>query len=556
MSPPRAESERSFQRKIQELISQIDGPQSIQTVALQFERLRRDLSPLAPAIDQMLLTTLLDLRAGLEEATGTLQELSAEVEKLSSPPWSIGRVQAMVEDEGRAIVQTRAGQTLVELAADVEPSDLGVGTAVYVSQSGSLVMGCAPESLLAGGETAYFDRALADGRAVVKYRDEEFVVSPSSSIDARLLKEGDMVMWDRGMHIALEQIEPGESKALVKDEGLGVSFDDVGGLGGSVRQLVSAVTTGVVDSKLAATYGIDGRRTVLMCGPPGCGKTLIAKATAREIEALTGRKCHFFVVKPGEWETAWVGETQANIRRTFETLNAQAKGDVVVLFLDEVESLGRHRGATASTISDKFTAALLAELDGFSARGESVIMAATNRKDLIDSALLQRLSEVEIAIPRPDADGAREIFSIHLGEKIPVRPNGPLASSTRSAILDAAVAQLYTENGDADLCTLHFRDGQSRSVRASEMVSGRLIRQICRSAAEAACQRELDGGPAGLQVADVNTAVGRAVQGLSTTLTCANAREYLKDLPQDVDVVRIDRVTRRVHQPLRYINPE
>jgi SpoVK/Ycf46/Vps4 family AAA+-type ATPase len=280
----------------------------------------------------------------------------------------------------------------------------------------------------------------------------------------------------------------------------------------------------------------------------------MARAVASQIGVISKQKCRFFVVRPGEWETPYVGETQINIRSTFRMLKEAAESGVAVVFFDEVESIGRHRGGLTSQHADKATAAFLTELDGFAGRGNIAIISASNRKDLIDAALLQRLSDVEIRVARPNAEAARSIVGIHLNESIPVRPNGPVASRTRADLLDMAVARLYAGNGDADLCTIHFRDGQSRRVQAGHLVSGRLLQQICRSAAERAFIRDINGGSKGIEGVDMDRAISDAMERLTTTLTIRNAREYLDDLPQDVDVVRVEPLTRRVTRRMRYIN--
>src|SRR5262249_29067655 len=146
-----------------------------------------------------------------------------------------------------------------------------------------------------------------------------------------------------------------------------------------------------------------------------------------------------------------------------------------VLFMDEVEAVGRIRGSAVGHHSDKFLAALLAELDGFSDRTGVAIIAATNRKDLIDPALLAPASDVEITVSRPDLEAARAIFGIHLPESLPFSPNGPLAADTRRAAIETAVSRFYSPNADNELCVLRFRDGKTRTVAGRELASGRVF---------------------------------------------------------------------------------
>jgi SpoVK/Ycf46/Vps4 family AAA+-type ATPase len=204
--------------------------------------------------------------------------------------------------------------------------------------------------------------------------------------------------------------------------------------------------------------------------------------------------------------------------------------------------------------SDKFVAAFLAELDGFTARGGVAIVSATNRKDLIDPALLERLSDVEIQVPRPNYDGASEIFRVHLPETLPFSPNGSASQETRTQLIDLALSRIFDPNGDNTLCQVKFRDGRQRAIAAAELVSGRLIKQICRAACQRAYLRDLTHGERGIRTVDIEEAVADAIERLSTTLAPHNVRSYIPTLPQDVDVVSVEPVVRRVNRIHRYLN--
>jgi SpoVK/Ycf46/Vps4 family AAA+-type ATPase len=198
---------------------------------------------------------------------------------------------------------------------------------------------------------------------------------------------------------------------------------------------------------------------------------------------------------------------------------------------------------------------LLTEINGFADRGARVaILAATNRKDLVDPALLERLSEVEVAVERPDLRGARAIFDIHLPATVPFSPNGSAAPETRTAIIETAVTRFYAPNADNELCVLKFRDGKTRTVAARELASGRAFEQVCRAARHAALLRELRGGEPGVSVSDIESAIGEALTKLATTLSPRNAHAFLTDLPADADVLGVTPLRRRVANPRRYLN--
>jgi SpoVK/Ycf46/Vps4 family AAA+-type ATPase len=260
------------------------------------------------------------------------------------------------------------------------------------------------------------------------------------------------------------------------------------------------------------------------------------------------------VVKPGEWEDPFVGVTQQKIRNCFDALRRASEMGMVLLFLDEIETIGRIRGGLAAHHADKFLGALLAEIDGFADRSNVAIITATNRKDLVDPALLERLSDVEISVRRPDMAGAREIFGIHLPKTIPYSSNGTTSGEARQQIIDAAVARFYSPNADNGLCQLRLRDGKTRTIVARELASGRCIEQVCRAARVQAYNRDASGGEAGLRLTDMESALSDAMEKLASTLTRANVHAYISDLPQDVDVVSVEPIIRKVQRSYRYLN--
>ncbi|HBO43541.1 MAG TPA: hypothetical protein DD670_06345 [Planctomycetaceae bacterium] len=280
----------------------------------------------------------------------------------------------------------------------------------------------------------------------------------------------------------------------------------------------------------------------------------MARVACAEISRKTGKQCRFAVVKPAEWWDPYVGVTEQNIRNCFRALGEAAQDTgMAVLFLDEIESIGRSRGSAVGQHADRFQTAFLAEMDGYRDRGNVAVIAATNRRDLCDPALLDRFDLV-IPVERPDMRGAREIFEIHLPESMPYSPNGEAAADTRREVIDRAVSRLYSPNGDNSLCTIRFRDGKERVVVARELASGRSIEQICRATAKKAYLRYLDTKEHGVRVEDVDEAVSEAVERWATTLTPGNASAYLSNLPQDIDVVAVEPVTRRLGGSHQYVH--
>jgi ATP-dependent 26S proteasome regulatory subunit len=499
-------------------------------------------------LDVALFERLVRMAEGLQVAEATQEELREMLEQLDAPPWYPALfLRAVATDSGpRAMVLHAGARRVVGLADGVDLDALAAGEEVFLGANQNVVAGRSPIGPPQVGETAFFERVTDDGRCVLRWRDDEVVVDVAGTLDARALKSGDQVRWDRIAWMAFEKIPSAVGRRFLLAEVPDVSRDQIGGQDANLDILLSALTAVLVAPEKARRYGLGGKRSILMVGPPGCGKTAMARVAAAEMARVGGVRCRFGVVKPAAWESPYVGETQQQIRSCFRALREENEG-CAVLFLDEIESIGRLRGAVANQHSDKFLAALLAELDGFTDREGIAIVAATNRKDLCDPALLERLSDIEITVRRPDMRGARAIFDIHLPATVPVDP-----AHTREEIVETAVSRLYGPNAENAVCTLRFRDGKVRTVVARELASGRMFAQVGRAACQAAFLRELRGGEPGVRVADMEQAASDAIDRLASALGRQNVHAYLSDLPQDVDVVSVEPVVRKVARPHRY----
>jgi proteasome-associated ATPase len=523
-------------------------------------QLRHESPEVSEAIDRRLLEQLRKLYRSCEETQLRQEELRAMLEKLMAAPWLPATYVATlhIDGEPKALVAQGHGSRVVGFAPGMTAESLMTGDQVLLNQEGNLLVRGLPEIPPPCGDLGIFQAYLEDGRLVIAANGEERVLRATRALQDVPLKAGDHLRWDRSTWLAYERIERPPTSPFFLQEVRQVASDQVGGQQANLQRLIAALTTTLVDPEKARLYGLDeGRHTILLAGPPGCGKTLMARVAASEIARLSGCRCRFGVVNAGEWEDPYVGVTQQNIRHTFAALReAVRQGDYAVLFLDEVESVGRLRGSALNQHGDKFLAALLCELDGFRDRKGVAIISATNRSDLLDPALRERLSEVEIHVARPDMRGARSIFEIHLREQLPFSPNGSAAAGTRRDIIDLAVSRLYSPNAANEVATLRFRDGKARTVSARELMSGRMIEQICRAARQSAFLRDVQGGPAGIAAWDMEDALAATLDKLTTTLTRANVHAYLHDLPQDIDVVAVEPVSRRVKRPHAYVSPQ
>ncbi|NLS93556.1 MAG: AAA family ATPase [Planctomycetaceae bacterium] len=508
-------------------------------------------------LDRALIGRIEELHRTLLEAQGSLRQLKAVADRALAAPWYPAVFEQFVNMPGeppRGVVYQCGTRSVVTLMETVPKDSLNAGDEVFLGSERNVVVHKSPLVPPRVGETARFDRQTEDGHMIATLRDEQLVFKPVGELRDSELEPGDLIRCDRSNWLATERIEHSRGRKFLLGEIPDAYPEQVGGDRGHLEALLGALTTRLVAPKKAAEYGVTGRQSILLEGPPGVGKTLSVRVAVAEAGRIRGKSARLAVVKPTEWEDPYVGVTQQNIRACFRELNrAAAEHGLAVLFLDEIETIGRIRGSAVGFHSDKFLGALLAEIDGFVDREGVAIIAATNRKDLCDPALLERF-DVEISVPRPDMRSARSILEVHLPETAPYYSNGQDSTATRREMIDHAVSRLYSPNGDNQLCTLKFRDGKIRTVAARELMSGRAIQQVCGNAKRLAFLRDVEQGESGMRIHDIDEAISREFSRLSTTLDRGNVHAYLSDLPQDVDVVAVEPVARRVGNGHRYLN--
>ena len=505
--------------------------------------------------DRALLERLLAAEEGLARARECQRQVQETLARLTAPPFfpAIFLHSCSVPDEARAVVQMGTQRRVVAVAKALDGVPLHTGDEVFLNNELNAVVARAASAPTRGGETAVFERRTADGRLILRLHDEELVMEAAAPLAALTLNAGDLVRCDRNAWVAFERIERSPGRQWFLEETPQVTFDHIGGLNFEIERLKRVLNLQVNHAEVARRYGLRRKGSVLLSGPSGTGKTMIAKAIANWLASVSpAGRSRFMSLKPAALHSVWYSQSEANYREAFAAARKAGEEDPripVIIFFDEVDSVGLARGGTLAHVDDRVLTAFMAELDGLSDRGNIVVVAATNRRSALDPALVRpgRLGDLILEILFSKQKAAYEIFSRHLPLAAPYARNGHGAdwATTREEILQTALSRLYAPNADNALATLVFRDGKRRAVHAADLISGAMIANIANGALERACYRHVETGEEGLRFEDVARAIDEELDAAARILTPSNCRLHLTDLPQDVDVVSVELAPRR-----------
>lgn len=514
-------------------------------------------------VDRFFVEELSSLHHGLVEAQDKQNELAKLFDNLTAPPLHPAIFLGLVRtNKGEAaMVSCGNARRIVTIDEGVDRFSLAVGDEVLLNDGLNVIVEQSLHTFLRSGETASFDRRLPDGRVVLKCRDEEMIVDVAGPLHDVRFNSGDLVRWNKDAWLAFEKIERSDGANFFLEETPSQTFGEIGGLDRQIEALQRSIRMHLQHAETVRKYCLKRKGSVLLVGPPGTGKTMVARALANWLAQISPRRrSRFMNIKPGSLHSMWYSQSEANYREAFRVARAagEQEPDVpVVMFFDEVDAIGSVRGDHLQRINDHVLTAFMCELDGLESRGNILVVAATNRHDALDPALLRpgRLGDEIVEVPRPNMKAAREIFGKHLSPEIPYALDGHGAdiAATRQALIESVVSRIYVPNGDNDLATITFRDGKRRAIKAADLINGASIAKIARTAVERACAREIDLNQGGVQLSDALTAMTEEFESLGRSLTPANCHQYVSDLPQDVDVVSVEPIVRKVARRHRYL---
>jgi len=465
------------------------------------------------------------LTSTLRDAREQLVTLKEEVDRLGQPPSGYGIFLGRYED-GTVDVFTSGRKLRVSLSPNVEGDDLRPGQEVMLNEAMNVVEARGFERQ---GDIVMLKELLepVDGvtqRAlVIGHTDEERVVYLADSLTGQPLRVGDSLLLESRSGYVYERIPKSEVEELVLEEVPDIDYGDIGGLSRQIEQIRDAVELPFLHAELFREYQLRPPKGILLYGPPGCGKTLIAKAVANSLakkvaavkgEGVNQAKSYFLNIKGPELLNKYVGETERHIRLVFQRAREKAsEGTPVIVFFDEMDSIFRTRGSgVSSDVESTIVPQLLSEIDGVEGLENVIVIGASNREDMIDPAILRpgRL-DVKIKIERPDAEAARDIFSKYLKTDLPIHPddlaaNGSSREATIAAMIQRTVERMYTESEENRFLEVTYANGDKEVLYFKDFNSGAMLQNIVDRAKKMAIKEQLETGTGGLRVSHLMAA--------------------------------------------------
>ena len=487
-----------------------DAPKRVRTLE---ERLLETKGQLSQAVSQNE-----KLSATLREAREHIAALREEVEKLTAPPAAYGTF-LTANDDGTIDVVSAGRKMRVEIHPDVDIAELERGQEVVLNESLNVVLARGIER---AGEVVVLKEVLEDGlRALIVGRaDEERVCELGADLVTPevKLRAGDHLLMELRSNLLVERLPRPEVEELILEEVPDVHYSDIGGLDSQIETIQDAVELPYLHAELFHEHDLQPPKGILLYGPPGCGKTLIAKAVANSLAQRVAEKTgndktrsYFLNIKGPELLNKYVGETERQIRLIFQRAREKSEEGVpVIVFFDEMDSLFRTRGTgISSDIESTIVPQLLAEIDGVEALKNVIVIGASNREDLIDPAILRpgRL-DVKIKIERPDEESAKQIFAQYLVPTLPISEEntkrfGGDAAAAIVEMIDDSVAVMYSTGDENKFLEVTYQNGDKELLYFKDFSSGAMIENIVRRAKKLSIKRAIAGGGKGITTDDL-----------------------------------------------------
>jgi proteasome-associated ATPase len=466
------------------------------------------------------------LASTLREARDQIVALKEEVDRLAQPPSGFGVFLAAREDT-TADVFTGGRKMRVNVSPNVDLEALRPGQEVVLNEALNIVIAQDYETI---GEVVMLKEILADGERalVISHADEERIVRLAAPLLDQVLRGGDSLLLEPRSGYVYERIPKAEVEELILEEVPDISYHDIGGLSSQIEQIRDAIELPYLHADLFREHQLKPPKGVLLYGPPGCGKTLIAKAVAnslaKQVAAKTAAsaadgngsagkqqegKSFFLNIKGPELLNKYVGETERHIRLVFQRAREKAsEGMPVIVFFDEMDSIFRTRGSgVSSDVENTIVPQLLSEIDGVEGLENVIVIGASNREDMIDPAILRpgRL-DVKIKIERPDAEAAKDIFSKYVLKELPLHPDdlkehGSSLQATVDEMIQRTVERMYSETEENRFLEVTYANGDKEVLYFKDFNSGAMIENIVARAKKMAIKEFLDTGQKGIRVA-------------------------------------------------------
>ncbi|MDP9405487.1 MAG: proteasome ATPase [Actinomycetota bacterium] len=513
------------QGELQELRAQIAYLEEETTLL----RRRLDDSPSrVRAVEERLLETKAQLAAAatqngkladtLRDAREQIVVLKQQVEKLASPPSGFG-IFLRAHDEDTVEIFAQGRKLRVTVGPDVDAARLVRGQEVVLNEALNIIEAARFE--VTGEVMTVKERLGEDRLLVIGHTDDELVVRIAQPLHDERLRAGDSVLVDARSGWALERLERPEVEELVLEEVPDIAYTDIGGLGPQIEAIQDAVELPFVHADLFVEHELRPPKGILLYGPPGCGKTMIAKAVAnslaKRVAEKTGRadaRSYFLNIKGPELLNKFVGETERQIRLIFQRAREKvAEGFPVIVFFDEMDSIFRTRGSgVSSDVETTIVPQLLSEIDGVETLKDVIVIGASKREDMIDPAILRpgRLAG-KIKIERPDELAAREIFAIYLHAGLPLHPDLVKVYGDEQRAVDWLIGEtcrrMYAEAEENRFLEVTYANGDKELLYFKDFNSGAMIENVVARAKKYAIKRYLDEGQKGLKEEDLFRAI-------------------------------------------------